>query len=463
VNPAGEAQQETPISQPEPKLKTRQSAIDLLERVVEQPIRNQIISAEIARELFDQDWRLARVFQMSGQFNDLKKLTPEQGIATAMAKIRIGRGWGLNETEAMTMVVFINGIPTLQNEIIASRLMDAGYYWDLTFEEKQVSGGVETTGCIFLPKFRTAPDKEYKPILDGTGKPARIHFGHFEASTTLIWEDGKQKALSEKWNYRAYPRSMYFWRCIAMFKRQYATNILSAARMPFEAEESLDAVVEETERRGMVQGSRAAQKDMAEAMLKIHALIKEGKFDEARAAAEAGKIDFKQFEASVEIAKKKQTSSLDTKPSASGPVASSAPPVAGDKTGTGNQHAIDSKVDSGRGILERDGGEFRSDRPSTAEPSDKPTDPLPPDMDAMRLDQQQSLAAYEEKFKAARKPARFWDILMTNLGTNDISKAPWEQSYFMGAVRALEAELATAKAAAPGGEPKLEFGKKPGK
>src|SRR6202044_3633667 len=129
MTPAAEAQQETPQPiQAEPR---RSRASDLLDKVSEQTVRNEIISAELAREAFDQDWRLARVFYLSGEFKDLRKKSESEGIATAMAKIRLGRGWGLNETEAMQFVVFINGVPTLQNEIIASRLMDAGYHWDL--------------------------------------------------------------------------------------------------------------------------------------------------------------------------------------------------------------------------------------------------------------------------------------------------------------------------------------------
>lgn len=305
MTPAGEITPEQPISSPEPNDKKRVAALNLLEKVADETTRTHIITAEIERELFEQDWRLARVFQMSGQFKDLKTLTESQAIATAMAKIRLGRGWNLNETEAMQFVVFINGVPTLQNEIIASRLMDAGYHWDLTFEEKKDGEGSITTGCVFLPKFRKTPTSAYEPMLDGEGKRIRIYFGHYEASHTNIYEGGKTIKLSEKWNYVAYPRSMYYWRCIAMFRRQHATNILSGARMPSEAEEvSLDQVVTETDRRretsaeGVIEDRIAkAKRENAERLVKK--LYDSGQIDQAKQSAKANGVAWASYEEAI--------------------------------------------------------------------------------------------------------------------------------------------------------------------
>lgn len=128
---------------------------------------------------------------------------------------------------------------------------------------------------------------------------------------------------------------------------------------------------------------------------------------------------------------------------------------------TTHHHAKDSNGESGGPST------TASEEPSTpkeapiVEESGKASDGPSPDLDAMRLDQMQSLSAYEEKFKVARKPARFWDILMTTLGTSDLAKAPWEQSFFMAAVRALEEELKKTAAPRADGPRKLNFGEKP--
>lgn len=309
MNPSNpQKKQDSPALPPEDR--KREAALTLLEKVADETTRNTIIAAEVERSIFEQDHRLARVFQISGQFKDLKSCTEEQGIATAMAKIRLGRGWNLNETESMQFVVFINGVPTIQNEIIASRLMDAGYFWDLIWEEKPdpSGGGVITTGCTFLPKFRKSPSSEYEPMLDGAGKPVKLHFGHYEASRTNIYEGGKTIKLSDKWNYVAYPRSMYFWRNIAMFRRQYATNILSGARMPLEAEEvSLDSVLQETDRRreaaargggpgvgGSIQDKIAnATRENAERL--VRKLLNSGQLEQAKQSAAAHGIDWEEI------------------------------------------------------------------------------------------------------------------------------------------------------------------------
>src|SRR6266481_3755940 len=93
----------------EAKARTSQISPELL-KVIEETERRgfvrQMVDADLARELFAQDARLARVFAVSGVFNDLKGTSPAQSIAAAMTKIRMGRSWGLSEADSMQFIYF---------------------------------------------------------------------------------------------------------------------------------------------------------------------------------------------------------------------------------------------------------------------------------------------------------------------------------------------------------------------
>jgi hypothetical protein len=220
------------------------STVDLLNLVIEnsqkQDYAKQIVEAELARDSFDQDWRLAKVFALSGAFADIKGTTPNAAIATAMAKIQLGRSWGIVAADAMQFIYFNNGRPSVQNELIAAKLQDAGWNWILEWQRDGVWGKQQgvVTGC------RLWPMRNGSPVTNNKGEASSIEFTKTEAERATIWEKGKQIRLSEKWNYQSWPEDMYFSKCIARLKRRYAPNVLRGAVSQEEAEDYTDAAPE---------------------------------------------------------------------------------------------------------------------------------------------------------------------------------------------------------------------------
>jgi hypothetical protein len=221
----------------EEKAQPRRATLDLLEIISEtegrQSYAKELIGAELTRDLFDQDWRLAKVFAASGVFADITGVTQEQAIATAMAKIQIGRSWGITPGDSMQFIFFTNGKPSVQNELVASKMRAAGFDWDIDW--KKEAG--RCVGCTLWLKRKDASGA-YLPILDREGNEVSVAFSKTEADAAMIWEKGKQIPLSDKWNFKSWPQDMYFWRCIARAKRWYATDVLRGAATVDEAEET---------------------------------------------------------------------------------------------------------------------------------------------------------------------------------------------------------------------------------
>ena len=229
----------------EAKARSRQLTPELL-AVIEETERRGLVrrmaDAELMRDLFAQDARLARVFAVSGVFSDIKGTTPEQAIATAMTKIRMGRAWGLHEADSMQYIYFTNGRPAVMNEIIASKLKDAGWDWDVRMYEAPDGTCI---GCGLFPKHwdEHAGQWVYLEEIDPTDpkgerlRRVEVKFTKADADRAKIWEKGKQIPLSMKWNFVSWPGDMYFWRCIGRLKRRYATNVLAGALTVDEAQE----------------------------------------------------------------------------------------------------------------------------------------------------------------------------------------------------------------------------------
>jgi hypothetical protein len=214
----------------------RTNTRDLLALVVEstqrQDYAKQIVEAELGRDAFDQDWRLAKVFAISGAFADIKGVSPQAAIATAMAKIQLGRSWGIVAADAMQFIYFNNGRPSVMNELIASKLQDAGWNWNLEWQRDgswSKEQGV-VTGCRMWPKHAG------NPVVDQNGKPVSLEFTKADAERAMIWEKGKQIRLIDKWNFQSWPEDMYFSKCVARLKRRYASNILRGAISQEDAE-----------------------------------------------------------------------------------------------------------------------------------------------------------------------------------------------------------------------------------
>ncbi len=216
----------------------RRELATLLEKVIEnssdQTYARQMIAAEIARDLFDQDARLAKVFAQSGVFSDLTGMTEQQAIATAMTKIRLGRSWDINEADAMQFIFFNNGRPGIMNELYAAKIRDAGYDWDV---EWLGDDSDKPTGCRLWLKKWSSEVRDYQPVLTRDGKQVSESFTKQDADTALIWEKGKQVPLSMKWNYQSWARDMYFWRALTRLRRFHVTNILRGAMLQEEAQD----------------------------------------------------------------------------------------------------------------------------------------------------------------------------------------------------------------------------------
>jgi hypothetical protein len=221
------------------------SLLDAINQTERDGFVRDVLSNEIAKSLYDQDARLARVFALSGAFKDLKGYTVGQATALAMTKIRMGRSWGMNEADSMEFVICINGRPSVMSEYVAARLMDAGWNWDLRWHEDDKG---KCTGCTLYPKRLKAGGKSENPddwyyIMEVDPKDetrlrkVRISFTKADAELAMIWEGGKQIRLAEKWNFISWPADMYFSKVIIRFKRRYASNILRGAMTAEEAQE----------------------------------------------------------------------------------------------------------------------------------------------------------------------------------------------------------------------------------
>jgi hypothetical protein len=203
-----------------------------------------LVDAELARENFDLDQRLARVFAVSGKFSDIGGTTLEQAIATAMAKIQMGRSWGFSPADSMRYVYWVNGRPAIENDIVAAKLQQAGYAWDLdwAFEEVVTGKGQKWSKCVgctlWLKKWDEA-ERVYKPLLDRHQKPVPVSFTQADADHAMIWENKQAVPLSSKWNYQSWPQDMFYWRAISRVRKYYVPHVLRGGIL---REEALDVI-----------------------------------------------------------------------------------------------------------------------------------------------------------------------------------------------------------------------------
>lgn len=236
---------------PERKTRTNRELLDFIVETGDsgQEYARQVVQQEIAKDIFDQDWRLARVFAESNVFEDIKNISPQQAIATAMAKIQLGRNWNIEPADAMQFIYFTNGRPAVMTELFAARLKMAGYDWDFAHDYEESKDPKirrrKCIGCTIFPKKWDPKTGKFEPLTmkrrtdSGAFEevPLEVSFDIGDAEGAMIHEKGGMKKLSEKWNYQSWGEDMYTWRAIAKFRRRYAPHILSGALMPFEAAE----------------------------------------------------------------------------------------------------------------------------------------------------------------------------------------------------------------------------------
>lgn len=261
--------EETPEQQPEkaavsetlppletPKPRAPKSNRELLDLIIEsgdnsKGYAQQVVEAELLRDQFDQDQRLARVFAESNIFADIKGTTERQMIAVAMTKIQLGRSWNLTPADSMQFIYFTNGRPAVMTELYASKLKEAGYDWEAAYEYEAVPGAAGTRkrrkciGCTIFPrrwnpstqKYDALNQKEYTDTGTLIDVQMAVSFTRDDADGAMIWEKGKQIKLSEKWNFQSWPEDMYFWRALSKFRRRYAPEVLRGAITREEAAE----------------------------------------------------------------------------------------------------------------------------------------------------------------------------------------------------------------------------------
>jgi len=198
---------------------------------------NALVEADVARLNYAQDQALAKQFALCGQFDDIKGLSMEQAVATAMVKIQLGRAWGFNAADSIRYIYFTNGRPAVENEIVAAKLQQAGYDWDIEWLEETLQHKgkpwQKCVGCKLWVKKLSAGRTE--PLLDRNGKPVSVAFTEADADHAMIWEKGKQIPLSEKWNFKSWAQDMYYWRAVGRVKKYHAPHVLRGAALRVEA------------------------------------------------------------------------------------------------------------------------------------------------------------------------------------------------------------------------------------
>lgn len=181
----------------------------------------EIIEREVAVARFELNSRVAMAFSASGLFGDI------QQVAQAITKIELGMSWGMSAADAMQHIYFVNGRPGVQNEYLGSKMRDAGMSWEI---ERHRDEAGQSIGCTLWPS-RLQTDGSYKPIMDRqNGKPV-------EASISFMRADAERAGLLKKDTWKNFGEDMYYWRCIARLRRQYATNILCGAMTKDEVDE----------------------------------------------------------------------------------------------------------------------------------------------------------------------------------------------------------------------------------
>ncbi|HZF24045.1 MAG TPA: hypothetical protein VE030_11345 [Burkholderiales bacterium] len=208
---------------------------------------NSLVDAEVARQNYAQDRAMAREFALCGQFDDLKGVSTEQAVATAMVKINLGRSWGFNCADSMRNIYFVNGKPALEQDIVASKLQQAGIAWDPEFAYEEVPATKtgrawrKCVGCTLWLKEWNKIEQRYQPIKDRKGEQVAVSFTLADAENAKYWEKGQEKPLSEKFNYRSYPGDMFYWRCISRVRKYYAPHVLRGGMLREEALEMMPA------------------------------------------------------------------------------------------------------------------------------------------------------------------------------------------------------------------------------
>lgn len=198
---------------------------ELLEVIDNEDTKRMLIKQEIERREFVADWKMAKVFALAGFFTtDKGGMTAEQ----AMAKMQVGRGWGMGQAESIRHIYIVKGKPAVENEAVAAKLLAAGWSWVPEF----IGGeGNDCKGCRLWISFKGNP---FMSAIEGAApKQVTVSFTEKHAS------DAK---LLTKWesNTPGWKQNHYYWKAISQFKRFYAPGIMNGSVMYSEIDEIVD-------------------------------------------------------------------------------------------------------------------------------------------------------------------------------------------------------------------------------
>ena len=226
--PAQDAQQKAP---PEMGLAS------LLDVIVDEQTKGLLVAQEVERRQFSNNLNLATALANSGYFTDASDKWK------ALAKIEIGRSWGLSAADSMRHILMVNGKPSLENEVIAAKLRAKGWDWDPYFLNGH---GANCKGVrLFIkkngqPYLRIKRDDHGNRILDENKLPIMeqvvVEFLESDAKLIKAREGDKTVSLLEKkgpWT-EGWRGNMMYWRAIAQFRRFYANDVLNGAESPDE-------------------------------------------------------------------------------------------------------------------------------------------------------------------------------------------------------------------------------------
>jgi hypothetical protein len=206
----------------EPRVRSMASE-SLLEQIVDETDRRELVRFELDSKRFEHSQRLAAMMFKAGYFTDLKS------IEQACAKIVIGEAWGMTPADSIRFIYVVNGKPAIENEYYAACMMDAGWSWKISWIGQQ---GANCKGVRLYPHFKG------EPVLDGDGKPAVVEFTEQMASAITVWEKGQRVCILQKagpWS-DGFRGNMMLWRAISNLRRWYCPNVLRGALLKDEAE-----------------------------------------------------------------------------------------------------------------------------------------------------------------------------------------------------------------------------------
>jgi hypothetical protein len=119
------------------------TASPLLDKVIHEAMANDkgMVEGLTRMDYRLREWsfnqRLANAFAASGQFEDMRNLTKDQAIATALLKIELGRTMGYEAADSMSIVHLIKGRVSIAAKALAARLRREGYDWNFVVHTDQ--------------------------------------------------------------------------------------------------------------------------------------------------------------------------------------------------------------------------------------------------------------------------------------------------------------------------------------